>query len=312
MPAVSRIGVTGGAGFLGHHLVDRLRAEGHDVWALDDLSTGSAANLAHLGATLIEGSVADPAAWARLPDVDVLFHLASPASPRAYQRDPLGTIAANVDGLRQALPWCTERGARLVYTSTSEVYGSPTVHPQTESYWGHVNPWGPRACYDESKRLGETLCWIWQTHHDADMRVARLFNTYGPRMAEDDGRLVPTLVAQALRGEPLTVHGSGHQTRSFAYVSDIIDGLVRLSRSDVLGPVNLGNPEERSVREVAELVSELTGGVPIVHTDADVDDPHRRRPDITRATRELGWSPRVPLREGLLAVLRAASEHLES
>ena len=295
--------VTGGAGFLGSHLVDRLVAEGHRVLVLDNLSTGRRSNLAGSPAELRVVDVAEASTWADLPACTHIFHLASAASPVAYRAEPLATVRANVDGIRHALEHCKNTGARLVFTSTSEVYGSPTVHPQVESYWGHVNPRGPRACYDEAKRLAETLCWVYEEHHNVQVRLARLFNTYGPRMDPNDGRLVPTLLRQAAQGTPLTVHGDGLQTRSLAYVDDTIEGLLRLAKSDVTGPVNLGNPDERAVIDVVRLISTLHGGLTITHLPADIDDPARRCPDIARARQELGWSPSVSLEDGLERLL---------
>ncbi|WP_373046576.1 UDP-glucuronic acid decarboxylase family protein [Vulgatibacter sp.] len=304
--------VAGGAGFIGSHLCERLLAGGHAVVCLDDFSTGSRLNVAHLeglpGFELLERDVTGPV---ELLGVDRVFNLACPAAPARYQADPVRTWKTSVLGTMHLLDLAAANGARFVQASTSEVYGDPQVHPQREDYWGHVNPIGPRACYDEGKRAAETLCFDTARTRGLDVRVARIFNTYGPRMARDDGRVVANFVAQALEGRALTLYGAGSQTRSFCYVSDLVEGLVRLMdyEGQIPGPVNLGNPAEFTVRELAELVLELTGSSsPIEVQPLPVDDPVRRCPDITRARTLLGWEPAVPLVQGLgrtIAAVRA-------
>jgi UDP-glucuronate decarboxylase len=296
-----RVLVTGGAGFLGSHLCDRLIRDGHQVVALDDLSTGTPENVAHLRRypqfTLMEHDVTEPFDLR----FDRAFNLASPASPRHYQRDPVRTTLTNVLGTYHVLKAARRCGARVLQASTSEVYGDPEVHPQGEDYRGCVNPVGVRACYDEGKRCAETVAVDFQRTEGVPVRIARIFNTYGPHMTFDDGRVVSNFVIQALRGNELTVYGRGSQTRSFCYVDDLVDGLMRLmDHPDVDGPVNLGNPSEFTVRELAEEVLQLTGSnSPIVFRPLPEDDPKQRRPDIGRARRLLGFEPRVSLREGL-------------
>jgi UDP-glucuronate decarboxylase len=293
--------VTGGAGFLGSHLCERLLRDGHHVIALDDFSTGSPENVAHLERdprfTLVEHDVTTAFDF----EVDRIYHLASPASPVHYQRDPVRTTMTNVMGTLHALQCAERRRARMLQASTSEVYGDPEVHPQPESYVGHVNPNGPRSCYDEGKRCAETLVMDFARTGRAQVRVARIFNTYGPRMAIDDGRVVSNFVVQALRGDDITVYGAGNQTRSFCYVDDLIDGLVRLmDHPNERGPVNLGNPTEFTVLELAEEVIRLTQSKSrIVFRSLPVDDPRQRRPCIELARSVLGFEPRVPLRQGL-------------
>ncbi len=304
--------VAGGAGFIGSHLCERLLTDGHAVVCLDDFSTGSRLNVVHLegvpGFELLERDVTGSV---ELLGVDRIFNLACPAAPARYQADPVRTWKTSVLGTMHLLDLAAVNGARFVQASTSEVYGDPQVHPQREDYWGHVNPIGPRACYDEGKRAAETLCFDTARTKGLDVRVARIFNTYGPRMARDDGRVVANFVAQALEGGALTLYGAGSQTRSFCYVSDLVEGLVRLMDYEgaLPGPVNLGNPAEFTVRELAELVLELTGSSsPIEVQPLPVDDPVRRCPDITRARTLLGWEPSVPLVQGLgrtIAAVRA-------
>jgi dTDP-glucose 4,6-dehydratase len=298
--------VTGGAGFLGSHLCDRLVAGGWEVLAADNLSTGRERNLEALQGTPSFSFVRLDVATDRLPDqpVDVVFHLACPASPVQYARLPLETLQVSSVGTQGALELAERHGAAFVLASTSEVYGDPLVHPQPESYWGNVDPVGPRSMYDEGKRYAEALATWHRRVHGTDVRIIRIFNTYGPRMDLWDGRVVCTFVRQALAGEPLTVHGDGSQTRSFCYVSDLIDGIVRAGTADAgevnRTPTNLGNPSECTVREVAELVLELTGSVsPIELVERPPADPSRRRPDIARAERVLDWRPAVDLRDGL-------------
>jgi UDP-glucuronate decarboxylase len=292
--------VTGGAGFLGSHLCERLLAEGIDVIVLDDLSTGSRSNIAHLlgqkNFRFVLQDVTHPCEVA----ADWIFHLACPASPVQYQRNPLKTLITNVVGTLHGLSLAARTGARFLLASTSEVYGDPEVHPQTEDYRGSVNPTGPRACYDEGKRCAETLCFDHHRQAGVDIRVARIFNTYGPRMAVDDGRVVSNFIVQALQGMDITLYGDGQQTRSFCYVSDLIDGLFALMQSDQIGPINLGNPREFTIAELAEQVIAMTGSKSrIVRLPLPADDPKQRCPDITRARGLLGFEPTVSLAKGL-------------
>jgi UDP-glucuronate decarboxylase len=300
--------VAGGAGFLGSHLCDRLVAEGWRVICLDNFHTGTAENLTELSRDS-RFSVIDADVSAKLPDrlrVDRIYNLACPASPPHYQADPVHTMMTCVLGMRNLLELARETGARVLQTSTSEVYGDPLQHPQTEDYWGHVNPTGIRACYDEGKRAAETLCFDYLRRHNVNVRVARVFNTYGPRMRPDDGRIVSNFAVQAIGGRPMTIYGDGSQTRSFCYVTDLIEGLSRLMAVEktVPGPVNLGNPEEYTVQQLAMLVRELTRSTsPLVHKPLPSDDPRCRRPDITRAKALLNWAPAVPVRKGLAATI---------
>jgi UDP-glucuronate decarboxylase len=295
-----RVIVTGGAGFVGSHLCDRLIEDGHSVLCIDDFSTGSRDNIAHLLGhprfSLFEHDVTVP----YFAPADRIYNLACPASPVHYQRDPIKTVLTNVQGTIHGLRCAKETGARFLQASTSEVYGDPDVHPQPESYNGNVNPIGPRACYDEGKRCAETLCFDFHRQLGVDIRVARIFNTYGPRMAVDDGRVVSNFIVQALRGEPLTIYGDGSQTRSFCYVSDLVDGLVRLMESAELGPVNLGNPSEIPVQRLAVLIAaELHVEARTIARELPKDDPKLRRPNIGRAMEALGFHPVVPLELGL-------------
>nr|WP_321573465.1 NAD-dependent epimerase/dehydratase family protein [Geminicoccus flavidas] len=300
--------IAGGAGFLGSYLCERLIGEGRRVICLDSFRTGTPENLRTLERdprfSLLEADVCEP-----LPssiEVDRIYNLACPASPRHYQADPIHTLMTSVLGARNLLELARANGARLLQASTSEVYGDPDQHPQQESYWGNVNPIGIRACYDEGKRAAETLCFDYLRLHRVDVRVARIFNTYGPRMRPDDGRIVSNLIVQALSGRPLTVYGTGAQTRSFCYVTDLIDGLVRLMEvpENPQTPINIGNPEEYTINELARLVTSLTGSTsPIVYEPLPADDPQWRRPDITMARRVLGWAPRTSVREGLAATI---------
>ncbi|WP_119154884.1 UDP-glucuronic acid decarboxylase family protein [Caldimonas tepidiphila] len=308
-----RVLVAGGAGFLGSHLCDRLLSEGHRVLAIDDLSTGRRENLEHLRLharfAFREHDVTRP-----LPaglDVDGIFNLACPASPPHYQREPVQTTLTCVLGAHHLLELARQCGARLLQTSTSEVYGDPAVHPQVEDYRGNVSPTGPRACYDEGKRCAETLCFAYLRQHQTPVRVVRIFNTYGPRMQPDDGRVVSNFIVQALRGEDLTVYGNGEQTRSFCYVDDLIEGLRRMMDADAEGPVNLGNPQEHTVAELAERVLALTGSRSrIVRRPLPADDPKRRKPDIGQARRLLGWQPSVSLEDGLRETIAWFRERL--
>ncbi|MBW4459419.1 MAG: SDR family oxidoreductase [Nodosilinea sp. WJT8-NPBG4] len=295
-----RILVTGGAGFIGSHLIDRLMTEGHEVICLDNFYTGHRHNLLHwLDHPYFEVIRHDVTEPIRL-EVDQIYHLACPASPVHYQYNPVKTIKTNVMGTLNMLGLAKRVKARFLLASTSEVYGDPEVHPQTEDYRGNVNPIGIRSCYDEGKRVAETLSFDYHRQNNVDIRVARIFNTYGPRMLENDGRVVSNFVVQALQGIPLTVYGSGSQTRSFCYVSDLVSGLMRLMNGDYIGPVNLGNPDEYTILQLAQTIQAM------VNPDADLiykplpqDDPQRRKPDITRAQTFLNWNPTVPLQEGL-------------
>jgi UDP-glucuronate decarboxylase len=297
-----RVLVTGGAGFLGSHLCERLLLRGDDVLCVDNYYTGARDNIAHLlrhpRFELMRHDVTFPL----YVEVDEIYNLACPASPIHYQRDPVQTTKTSVHGAINMLGLAKRTKAKILQASTSEVYGDPHEHPQAEEYWGNVNPIGPRSCYDEGKRAAETLFFDYHRQHGLRIKVARIFNTYGPRMRPDDGRVVSTFIVQALRGEPLTIFGDGSQSRSFCYVDDLIDGLMRLmdSGDEVTGPINLGNPGEFTMLELAERVLALTGSrSPIVHRELPTDDPKQRRPNITRAQEQLGWEPWVPLAEGL-------------
>jgi len=297
-----RILVTGGAGFLGSHLCDRLMAEGADVLCVDNFYTGRRANVAHLmGHPRFEVQRHD-VTFPLYVEVDEIYNLACPASPIHYQHDPVQTTKTSVNGAINMLGLAKRLKAKILQASTSEVYGDPEVHPQTEDYWGHVNPVGFRSCYDEGKRCAETLFFDYHRQHRLQIKVARIFNTYGPRMHPNDGRVVSNFIMQALRGEPITIYGAGDQTRSFCYVDDLIEGFVRLMASppEVTGPINLGNPVEMTIRELAELVVELTGAKSrLIEAPLPQDDPTQRRPDITRAREVLGWEPKVRLKDGL-------------
>ncbi|MDR5638311.1 MULTISPECIES: UDP-glucuronic acid decarboxylase family protein [unclassified Thermosynechococcus] len=306
-----RILVTGGAGFIGSHLVDRLMEAGHEVICLDNYFTGTKRNIlrwmGHPNFELIRHDVTDPI---RL-EVDQIYHLACPASPVHYQYNPVKTIKTNVMGTLHMLGLAKRVKARFLLASTSEVYGDPLVHPQSESYWGNVNPIGIRSCYDEGKRVAETLTFDYHRQNNVDVRVARIFNTYGPKMQVNDGRVVSNFIVQALQGIPLTVYGDGSQTRSFCYVSDLVEGLIRLMNSDHIGPVNLGNPDEYTVLELAQKIQALINpGVEIQFKPLPSDDPQRRRPDITLARTVLGWQPTVPLLEGLQRTIPDFAERL--
>lgn len=296
--------VAGGAGFIGSHLCDALLADGARVICLDSFRTGRRSNLDHLKndarLEIIEADVVDP--LPKLPRVQSILNLACPASPPHYQADPEHTMLTSVLGTHRLLKLAEDTGARFLLASTSEVYGDPDVHPQKESYWGNVNPIGPRACYDEGKRAAETLTFDFERAGRVDARVARIFNTYGPRMRPDDGRVVSNTICQALTGEDITVYGSGQQTRSFCYVADLVDGLMRLLAYDgpANGPFNLGNPSELTIEDLVRRVIALTGtSSEVVARPLPIDDPRRRKPDITRAKQHLGWSPKTPLETGL-------------
>jgi dTDP-glucose 4,6-dehydratase len=297
-----RIIVSGAAGFVGSHMCDRLLAEGHTVVALDNFLTGSKRNVAHLSTNpafqLTEHDVTRPVPLDG--QVDVVLHMASPASPKDYLEHPIQTLDVGSAGTRNMLELARVHQARFLVTSTSETYGDPTVHPQVETYWGNVNPVGPRSCYDESKRFAEAMTMAYHRTYNLRTNIARIFNTYGPRMKLNDGRVVPAFLDQALRGEPITVFGDGSQTRSFCYVTDLVDGLYRLMQCDERYPVNLGNPQEMTILEFAERIRRLTGSKSgLVHQPLPQDDPKQRKPDIAKAKRLLGWEPHVSLEDGL-------------
>lgn len=300
---MSTILVTGGAGFLGSHLCDRLLSEDHEVICVDNFFSGRKANIRHLLPNprfeVIRHDIVHPL----FVEADLIYNLACPASPVAYQHNPIKTIKTSTVGMVNVLGLAKRCGARVLHTSTSEVYGDPEVHPQTEDYWGSVNPIGPRSCYDEGKRVAESLCMNYHLAHDLEVRIVRIFNTYGPRMDPNDGRVVSNFIMQALRGDDLTVYGDGSQTRSFCFVSDLIEGFIRMMNQDeFVGPVNLGNPTENTMLELAEAVLEATGSKSkVVHEPLPQDDPKRRCPDITRARKLLSWSPQVDLQTGLKA-----------
>jgi UDP-glucuronate decarboxylase len=294
--------VAGGAGFLGSHLCDRLMAEGHSVICIDNFLTGQRQNvdrwIGHPCFDLKRHDVTDPL----YVEVDEIYNLACPASPIHYQHDPVLTTKTSVLGAINMLGLAKRLRCRVLQASTSEVYGDPSAHPQPESYWGNVNPIGPRACYDEGKRCAETLFFDYRRQHNVDIKVARIFNTYGPRMHPSDGRVVSNFIVQALNGDPITIYGDGSQTRSFCYVDDLIEGLVRLmgSPAGMTGPINLGNPDEFTIGELAELVIDMTGSSSeLIHLPLPENDPRQRRPDIALAREHLAWRPTVPLREGL-------------
>jgi len=296
-----RILVTGGAGFIGSHLCERLIAEQHEVICLDNFFTGRRENIGHLldcrQFELFRHDVIEPV----LLEVDQIYNLACPASPIHYQYNPVKTVKTNVMGTLNMLGLAKRVHARILQASTSEVYGDPEEHPQTESYWGHVNPVGLRSCYDEGKRVAETLMMDYHRQNGVDIRIARIFNTYGPRMLENDGRVVSNFIVQALRGDPITIYGDGEQTRAFCYVDDLVDALVRLMNAkDLFDPINLGNPGEFTINELAHEVRTLCGSTAeIRYEPLPADDPRQRRPDITRAQGLLGWSPQIALRDGL-------------
>lgn len=300
--SAKRILVTGGAGFIGSHLCERLLASGHEVLCVDNFFTGRRVNVAHLLADPHFELLRHDITFPLYIEVDEIYNLACPASPVHYQFDPVQTTKTSVLGVINMLGLAKRLRAKLLQASTSEVYGNPAVHPQTEDYWGNVNPNGRRSCYDEGKRCAETLCFDYRRQHGLLIKVARIFNTYGPRMHPNDGRVVSNFVVQALASEPITVYGNGTQTRSFCYVSDLVDGLVRLmgAADEVTGPVNLGNPSEFTILELAEMVIKFTNSrSSIVYGSLPADDPVRRQPDIARARELLSWQPRIPLEEGL-------------
>jgi UDP-glucuronate decarboxylase len=301
-PLKQRILVTGGAGFIGSHLCERLLAEQHEVLCVDNYFTGSKRNVAHLLSDPYFELIRHDITFPLYLETDQIFNLACPASPVHYQNDPVQTTKVNVHGAINMLGLAKRLKIRILQASTSEVYGDPAVHPQIESYWGNVNPIGPRACYDEGKRCAETLFFDYHRQLQLQIKVARIFNTYGPRMHPNDGRVVSNFIVQALRDEPITIYGEGSQTRSFCYVDDLVDGLLRLMRSPetITGPINLGNPNEFTMLELAKQIIELTNSKSqLVFKPLPVDDPQRRRPNITQAREQLGWQPTVALRDGL-------------
>jgi len=297
-----RVMVTGGAGFLGSHLCDRLLDDGHEVLCVDNLFTGTKQNIGHLRDQPQFEFLRHDITFPLFVEVDEIYNLACPASPIHYQHDPVQTTKTSVHGSINMLGLAKRLGCKILQASTSEVYGDPSVHPQTEDYWGHVNPIGQRSCYDEGKRCAETLFFDYFRQHKLAIKIARIFNTYGPRMHPADGRVVSNFIVQALREEPITIYGDGAQTRSFCYVDDLIEGLVTLMESpgEITGPINLGNPVDSTMAELATKVIQITGSrSSIIHMDLPLDDPRQRKPDITKARNLLGWEPRIPLEEGL-------------
>jgi UDP-glucuronate decarboxylase len=310
-----RILVTGGAGFLGSHLCERLLGDGHEVICVDNFFTGTKRNIVHLLDRPLFELVRHDVTFPLYVEVDEIYNLACPASPIHYQHDPVQTTKTSVHGAINMLGLAKRVGAKILQASTSEVYGDPAVHPQTEEYWGNVNPIGERSCYDEGKRCAETLFFDYRRQLGLGIKVARIFNTYGPRMHPADGRVVSNFIVQALRGEPITLYGDGRQTRSFCYVNDLVDALVRLMNTpdDVTGPINLGNPNEFSMRELAELVVKKIGGKSeLVFAPLPADDPKQRRPDIARARTLLGWEPTVQLSEGLERTIEYFREMIDA
>ena len=310
-----RILVTGGAGFLGSHLCERLIADGCDVLCVDNFFTGRRSNVAHLLDNPRFEIMRHDVTFPLFVEVDQIYNLACPASPIHYQFDPVQTTKTSVHGAINMLGLAKRTRAKILQASTSEVYGDPEMHPQREEYWGNVNPIGIRSCYDEGKRCAETLFFDYNRQHNVKIKVARIFNTYGPRMHPNDGRVVSNFIVQALRGEDITLYGDGLQTRSFCYVSDLVDGLIRLMNSDddVTGPINLGNPGEFTMRQLAETVLELTGSKSgIVNRPLPSDDPRQRQPDITRARETLGWEPTIPLAEGLKPTIEYFANEIQA
>ena len=302
MHLAPRIMVTGGAGFIGSFLCERLLDQGAEVLCVDNFFTGTRSNVAHLMDNPRFELMRHDVTFPLFVEVDQIYNMACPASPIHYQFDPVQTTKTSVHGAINMLGLAKRTKARILQASTSEVYGDPEIHPQEESYWGNVNPIGPRSCYDEGKRCAETLCFDYHRQHGVEIKVARIFNTYGPRMHPNDGRVVSNFIMQALRGEDITIYGDGSQTRSFCFVDDLVDGLIGLMNTDtgVTGPINLGNPGEFTIKELAELVIEMTGtSSKLVQKPLPQDDPRKRKPDITRARDTLGWEPQVKLRGGL-------------
>lgn len=314
MATTGAVLVTGGAGFLGSYLCERLIAQGRHVVCVDNFFTGSRRNIEHLFGNSFE-LIRHDVTFPLFIEIDQIFNLACPASPIHYQHDPVQTTKTSVHGAINMLGLAKRLRVPILQASTSEVYGDPVVHPQPESYWGHVNPIGPRSCYDEGKRCAETLFFDYWRQYRLQIKVARIFNTYGPRMRPDDGRVVSNFIVQALRNEPITIYGDGSQTRSFCYVDDLIDGLMRLMATpdEVTGPINLGNPGEFSMLELAQIVIELTGSKSqLVRLELPADDPKQRQPDISAAQQVLSWSPKVPIREGLAKTIAYFDELLGS
>jgi len=302
MHLTPRVLVSGGAGFIGSHLCDRLIEKGYEVLCVDNFFTGTRANIVHLLDSKSFELMRHDVTFPLFVEVDQIYNMACPASPIHYQFDPVQTTKTSVHGAINMLGLAKRTKARILQASTSEVYGDPSVHPQEESYWGNVNPIGPRSCYDEGKRCAETLFFDYYRQHKLDIKVARIFNTYGPRMHPNDGRVVSNFIVQALKGEDITLYGDGQQTRSFCYVDDLVDGLIRLMESPdgVTGPINLGNPGEFTIKELAENVIDLTGSKSaMVNRPLPEDDPRQRQPDITRAKTHLDWQPKIALRDGL-------------
>ena len=301
-----RVLVTGGAGFVGSHLIDRLLEQGHEVLCVDNLFTGAKRNIEHLHNHARLDFMRHAVCFPLFVEVDEIYNLACPASPVHYQHDPVQTTKTSVNGAINMLGLAKRVKAKIFQASTSEVYGDPSVHPQPEEYWGNVNPIGPRSCYDEGKRCAETLFFDYHRQHGLEIKVARIFNTYGPRMHPADGRVVSNFIVQALKGDPITIYGDGTQTRSFCYVDDLVDGFIRLMESgpDVTGPINLGNPVEFTMIELAQLVLEQTGSrSELIRLHLPADDPRQRKPDISKAKDILGWTPKVPLADGLKSTI---------
>jgi len=312
---MGRVLVTGGAGFIGSHLCERLLNDGYDVLCVDNYYSSTKANISHLLDNPRFEVIRHDVTFPLYVEVDQIFHLACPASPIHYQRDPVQTTKTAVHGSINMLGLAKRTGAKILLTSTSEVYGDPLVHPQTEDYWGNVNPIGPRACYDEGKRAAETLFFDYHRQHSLKIKVVRLFNTYGPRMHPQDGRVVSNFIMSALTGAPLTVYGEGQQTRSFCYVSDLIDGLIAMmdSGDETTGPINLGNPGEFTIGELANIVIDMTkSDSALEYLPLPTDDPIRRQPDITKAKDQLGWAPTIPLIEGLETTIQHFKENVVS
>jgi UDP-glucuronate decarboxylase len=310
-----RVLVTGGAGFLGSHLCEKLLEQGAEVLCLDNYFTGRRANIAHLLQNPLFEALRHDVTMPLYVEVDAIFNLACPASPKHYQFDPVATTKVSVHGAINMLGLAKRLKCRILQASTSEVYGDPSVHPQPETYWGHVNPIGPRACYDEGKRCAETLFFDYRRQHDLPIKVIRIFNTYGPRMHEDDGRVVSNFIVQALKGQPITIFGNGEQTRAFCYVDDLIDGMTRLMKTEhkVTGPINIGNPGEFTMLQLAQMIIKLTNSSSkIQHYPLPQDDPKQRRPDITMAREVLGWEPKILLEDGLKRTIAYFDQQLKA
>jgi len=304
-----RILITGGAGFIGSHLVEKLVNNDHKVTIIDNFSSGCIENIKNLDVNIIYHNIIDKLT---LSGFDQIYHLASLASPIYYQKNPVETALSNSIGTYNLLTEAQKHKSRILFASTSEIYGNPLQHPQKEEYWGNVNPIGVRACYDESKRLGETLMIDFHREYGVETRIARIFNTYGPKMNLNDGRVIPNFIKQALKNEPITIYGDGKQTRSFCYISDTIEGLIKLMNSDYIGPINIGNPNEITILKLAEKIIELTNSKSeIVFKELPVDDPVRRCPDITKAKKILGWEPKISLEEGLIKTIEWFKKILE-